>query len=85
MNEYSNKKYDSEERTAKFGENTIELCTSLEQTAISKPIINQLVRSGTSVGANYMEANGASSRKDFKNKIHLLKIHSKFKIDNLKL
>ena len=36
-----------------------------------KPLISQLVRSATSVGANYMEANQASSRKDFKNKIRI--------------
>ncbi len=36
-------------------------------------LILQLVRSATSVGANYMEANGASSRKDFKHKIHICK------------
>lgn len=33
----------------------------------------QLVRSGTSIGANYMEANGASSKKDFQNKIFICK------------
>ena len=40
---------------------------------ISGPLINQLVRSGTSIGANYMEANAASSRKDFANKIFICK------------
>ncbi|MDP3696461.1 MAG: four helix bundle protein [Candidatus Taylorbacteria bacterium] len=68
--------YDLEERTAKFGENIIEFCRGMKQDAITKPIINQLVRSGTSIGANYMEANGASSRKDFKNKIHICKKES---------
>ena len=34
-------------------------------------MIDQLLRSATSVGANYREANGASSKKDFKNKISL--------------
>ena len=36
-------------------------------------LIDQLIRSGTSIGANYTEANGASSRKDFKNKIYICK------------
>lgn len=49
------------------------LCKSLKQDAISRPLISQIVRSATSVGANYQEANGASSRKDFKNKIHICK------------
>ncbi len=65
--------YDLEERTAKFGEGVIELCMGIKQDAIVRPLISQLVRSATSVGANYMEANGASSRKDFRNKIHICK------------
>jgi len=43
------------------------------QDAISRPIISQLIRSSTSIGANYMEANGASSKKDFRNKIYICK------------
>ena len=69
----TSKIYDLEERTAKFGEEVIKLCNTLKQDAISRPLISQLVRSATSIGANYMEANGASSRKDFRNKIHLCK------------
>lgn len=71
MTEY--KKYDLEERTEKFGETVIDLCKSVKQNAITTPIINQLIRSATSTGANYMEANGASSKKDFRNKIHICK------------
>ncbi len=66
-----NKSFDLEERTSKLGMSIIRLCKSIKQDSISKPIINQLVRSSTSVGANYMEANGASSKKDFRNKIHI--------------
>jgi len=65
--------YDLEERTAKFGERIILFCRELNQDVITKPIISQLVRSGTSVGANYMEANAAVSKKDFNNKIHICK------------
>ncbi|MBI5400799.1 MAG: four helix bundle protein [Candidatus Yonathbacteria bacterium] len=65
--------YDLEERTAKFGESIIRFCRSIKQDVITKPLINQLVRSGTSIGANYMEANGASSKKDFRNKIFICK------------
>ena len=72
MNQLSNR-YNLEERTAKFGEAIIEFCKDLPQNAISKPIISQLIRSGTSIGANYMEANAASSRKDFSNKIFICK------------
>ena len=66
-------KYDLEERTAKFGENVIEFCKVINQDAITRSIISQLIRSGTSIGANYMEANGASSNKDFRNKIFICK------------
>jgi four helix bundle protein len=62
-------KYDLEERVAKFGERIIDLAKVLVPSLINKLLIGQLVRAGTSVGANYMEANQASSRKDFRNKI----------------
>ncbi len=65
--------FDLEERTAIFGEEIIKFCKSIKQDVITKPIINQIIRSGTSVGANYCEANGASSKKDFKNKIYICK------------
>lgn len=65
--------YNLEERTAKFGEDVIRFCKTIRQDSINVSIISQLIRSSTSVGANYMEANGASSRKDFKNKIHICK------------
>lgn len=69
----SSNKYDLEERTAQLGEEIIRFCLPLDQNAVSKPIVSQLVRSGTSIGANYAEANAGSSRKDFKNKIHISK------------
>lgn len=65
--------YDLEERTARFGEKIIDFCQSYPLTIITKPIISQLIRSGTSMGANYMEANAASSKRDFKNKIFICK------------
>ena len=65
--------YDLEERTAKFGEEIIILSKKVNKNTITIPILNQLIRSGTSIGANYCEANGASSKKDFRNKIHICK------------
>ncbi|MGC8944518.1 MAG: four helix bundle protein [Minisyncoccia bacterium] len=65
--------YDLEERCAKFGEKIIDFVKTLERNEINKPLINQLVRSATSIGANYMEANQASSKKDFKSKINISK------------
>ena len=68
--------YDLEERTAKFGENIIDFVKTLKRDDINKPLITQIVRSSTSVGANYMEANQASSKKDFKNKIFICRKES---------
>lgn len=75
MTQDSNK-YNLEERTAKFGESVIDFCKSVKLDIVIGPLISQLVRSGTSVGANYMEANAASSKKDFQNKIFICKKES---------
>jgi len=40
MNQFSNKEYDLEERTAKFGENIIEFCRNIKQDIITRPIIS---------------------------------------------
>ena len=61
--------YDLEERTTKFSETIIDFCKKLPQTTITKPLINQLIRSATSISANYCEADEAVSKKDFINKI----------------
>lgn len=67
------KNYDLEERTAKFGESIVLFAKNLKRDIINLPLINQLVKAGTSIGANYMEANGASSKRDFGNKISICK------------
>lgn len=69
--------YDLEERTAVFGENIVEFCKSLPQNNITIPLLRQVIRSGTSIGANYCEADGAESGKDFKHKIAICKKESK--------
>jgi len=69
--------YNLEGRTMKFSENIIDLIKTIKINEINKPIIKQLIRSATSIGANYNEANGASSRKDFKNKIFICKKEAK--------
>jgi len=69
-------KYNLEERTAKFGENIIEFIRTLKRNELNKSLVSQLIRSATSIGANYMEANEAASKKDFKNKISICKKES---------
>jgi len=72
-NDKINSKYDLEERTAKFGESIIEFSKKVIITEITKSLINQLIRSATSVGANYCEADDAESKKDFIHKIGICK------------
>lgn len=67
------REYDLEERTAKFGERIIEFSKNIPKNPITMPIVAQLVRSGTSVGANYSEADDAESKQDFKHKIGICK------------
>lgn len=62
-----------EERTAVFGEEVIKFVKGIKQDNVNKPIISQLVRSTTSIGANYCEADGAESKKDFQHKIGICK------------
>ena len=66
-------KYPLKDRTTTFGKNVVIFCASLRQDPVNRPLISQLVRSGTSVGANYHEACGAASTKDFRNKIYIAK------------
>lgn len=61
--------FDLEERTAVFGEAVIRFARNIPKNPVTIPLISQIVRSGTSVGANYCEADDAVSKKDFKHKI----------------
>ena len=60
-----------EDRTKKFAIEIIKLSSSLPNTAEAKVLKNQITKSGTSVGANYREANRARSKADFSNKIKI--------------
>ena len=71
------REYDLLERTGKFGEDIIEFAKSIPDNTINRPLITQLVKSGTSVGANYEEADGALSKRDFMHKIGIYKKESK--------
>jgi four helix bundle protein len=61
--------FELEERTALFGESVTGFAKRIPKNAITLPLISQLVRAGTSVAANYCEADDAASKKDFRNKI----------------
>jgi four helix bundle protein len=57
--------YDLEERTARFGEAVIDFAKTIPQDAVTNRLISQLVGAATSVGANYVEADDAVSKKEF--------------------
>lgn len=70
-------KYDLEERTKRFGENIVRFCRKIPRGPVTDPLITQLVKCGTSTGANYCEADNAESKADFKHKIGICKKESK--------
>ena len=69
--------YDLEERTAVFAETVIVFVKKLMQDAVNRRIIDQLVGSSGSIGANYCEASEAESKKDFIHKIMICKKEAK--------
>ena len=71
------KSYDLEERTGQFGESIIDFAKTLPRDRINDELVRQIVRSGTSIGANYMEADAAESKKDFRHKIAICRKESK--------
>lgn len=62
---------DLEKRTRRFAVNIIRLSTTLPDTPEGRIVRNQLTKAGTSIGANYREANRARSKADFRNKIKI--------------
>lgn len=57
--------YNLEERTLEFSKRIIDCLSKIKRNSINENLISQLIRSATSVGANYREANAAISKKDF--------------------
>lgn len=77
MDKKLNNKFDLEDRTARFGELVIDLVRKISISPVNKRIIEQLVGSSGSMGANYCEANEAESKKDFEHKIGICKKETK--------
>lgn len=71
------KKFDLEERTAKFAENMIDILKKVPNNPINKRLIEQTMGAGGSLGANYCEANEAESRNDFIHKLGICKKETK--------
>ncbi len=69
----SRTKYDLEDRTARFGEMVIKFARKVPRDPITQPLISQIVRLATSVGANYCEADDAHTKREFRHRICLCK------------
>jgi len=65
------KKRDLDDRLLEYGARIIRLVESLPNTVVGRRVADQLLRSGTSVGANYEEAQGAESKDDFAHKLQI--------------
>ena len=72
-NNWNPKKFgrELEKRTRKFAVSIIRLSVTLPNTPEGRVVKNQITKAGTSIGANYREANRARSRADFKNKVKI--------------
>ena len=79
------KKYDLEERTLEFSKEIIRLSKSLPKNTITIPLIDQLIRSGCSIGANYIEVNDSLGKKDFLHRVKIARKEAKETIYWLKL
>lgn len=78
MEQINDKKpYDLEERTALFAERIRDFCLKLPKNVVNSEYIPQLLRSGSSPGANYIEANECIGDKDFNMKIKTCRRESK--------
>jgi four helix bundle protein len=71
------KKYDLEERTQRFAQRVIGYVDVLPKSLANIEISKQLIRSGGSIGANYIEANEALGKKDFIMKVKTCKREAK--------
>lgn len=75
-----------EKRTLEFSKNLIRALQQLPKNLINDKLIGQVIGSGTSVGANYREANASESERDFKHKLNISFKEAKetnFWLDNL--
>jgi four helix bundle protein len=69
--------FDLEERTSRFGEQVILFTKKIPDNSRNRRLIEQLVGAGTSIGANYCEADEYVSKKDFRNMIGRCKKEAK--------
>src|SRR3990167_5123346 len=71
------KKYDLEERTYKFAKNVRDFIKDIPKISTNNIYISQLIRSSSSIGANFIEANEALSKKDFYHRVRICRKEAK--------
>jgi len=84
-NDQNSKQYNLEERTLKFSKEVIGFVKGLPRSVANAEIAKQLIKSASSIGANYIEANEALSKKDFLMRIKIRRKESKESVYWLKL
>ena len=65
------------DRTLKFSKDVMSFVKLLPRDMLNRPLVDQLIRSATSIGANYREANESETKKDFKYRITICRRESK--------
>ncbi len=71
------KVYDLEERSFQFSKNVANFCQKIPKNSANFVYIKQLSRSSSSIGANYIEANEALSKKDFRMRVKIARKEAK--------
>jgi four helix bundle protein len=71
------KQYDLEDRTLEFGKRIIRMCKFLTKNSVNLVLVRQVMRSGTSLGANYREANETETKKDFSFRMRICRKEAK--------
>jgi four helix bundle protein len=73
----SNPQYNLEQRTIDFSKSIFRFLKTIKVTIYNRNIIDQLLRSSTSIGANYREANDALGKKDFLQRLRIARKEAK--------
>ena len=73
MDNADNEPMDLRDRTLLFSREVIQFAKPLQKDLLARPLLIQLLKSSTSIGANFVEAKNGSSKKDFRNKVFISK------------
>jgi four helix bundle protein len=77
QNPKSERVYDIRERIFRYGQRILDIADNLPSTKVCDVLKSQIVRSGTSIGANMEEADGTLTKRDFINKVVLARKEAK--------